>query len=122
MTDTVNEYFGELVRDQPGGEAVGIERDAEVGSKIGDGADMVLMPVRQHDAEQVVLAVLDELEVGHHDLDPRIILAAEGHAEVEHDPFAVAAIEIGVHADLARSAQCEEKQLLARSRHDVGFR
>ena len=83
---------------------------------------MILMPVRQHDAEQVVLAILDEFEVGHHDLDPRIILRPEGHAQVEHDPFAVAAIEIGVHADLARSSQCEEKQLLARSRHNVGFR
>src|SRR3546814_7084296 len=41
---------------------------------------------------------------------------------VGHDPFAVAAVEIGVHADLARSAQREKKQLLARSCHIIGFR
>ncbi len=114
--------FGELVRDQPRGEAVRIERHTELGGEIGDGADMILMPVRQYDAEQVLLPVLDEFEVGHNDVDARIIVAAKGHAQIGHDPFAVAAIEIGVHADLARSAQREKKQLLARSRHIIGFR
>ena len=101
--------FGKLVRDQARGEAVGVERHAEVGGEIGQRPDMIFMPVREDDPEQVLLAILNEFEIGHDDVDAGIIVAAKGHAEVGHDPFAVAAIEIGVHADLARSAQCEEK-------------
>src|SRR3546814_4755112 len=64
--------FGELVRDQPRGEAIGIERHAKLGGEIGDGTDMILVPMGQHDAEQILAPILDELEVGHHDVDARI--------------------------------------------------
>ena len=110
-------FLGELVRDQAGGEAIGVERYAEVGGEIGNRADMILVPMGQDDTEQVVLAILDKFEVGHHDVDPWIILRPEADAEIEHDPLAVAAIEIGVHADLSRAAEREEKQFLAGNGH-----
>jgi ActR/RegA family two-component response regulator len=78
---------------------------------------MVFMPVGEDDAEQVLLAILYEFEIGHDDVDARIIMGTEGHAKVEHDPFAVAAIEIGVHADLARPAERDEEQFLAGNGH-----
>src|SRR3546814_18424674 len=86
--------FGELVRDQPRGEAIGIERHAKLGGEIGDGTDMILVPMGQHDAEQILAPILDELEVGHPDVDARLVGRAEDDAQVEHDQLAVATIEI----------------------------
>ena len=103
----------ELAGDQAGGEGRRVERNAEIGGEIGDGADMVLMAVGQDDAEQIVAILLDEGQVGEDQLDPGIGRVGEGHAEIDHDPLAVAAVEIDVHADLARAAEREEEQFFA---------
>ena len=74
---------------------------------------MVLVAVGQDDAEQVVAPLLDEGEIGEHQLDAGIGRVGEGHAEIDHDPLALAAVEIDVHADLARAAEREEEQFVA---------
>ena len=74
---------------------------------------MVLMAVRQDDAEQVLPPLLDEGEIGQDQVDAGILMIGEGHAEIDHQPFALAAVEIDVHADLARAAEREEKQFVA---------
>ena len=107
----------ELAGDQPGGERSGVERHAEIVGEIGDGADMVLMAVGEHDAEQIGAMLLDEGEIGEDQLDPRIGRIGEGHAEIDHHPFALAAVEIDVHADLARAAEREEEQFFAGFHH-----
>ena len=56
----------------------------------------------------VLGALLDEFQIGKDQLDTRIGGVAERHAQIDHDPFAVTAIEIGVHADLARPAKGQE--------------
>ena len=111
----------ELAADQAGGEARGVERHAEIGGEIGDRADMILVAVGQHDAEQVPGLALDELEVGQDQVDARISGIGEGQAEIDHHPFAVGAVEIDVHADLAGSAEGEEKKLVAGCGHVRGF-
>ena len=103
----------ELAGDQAGGERRRVERHAEIVGEIGDGADMVLMAVGEDDAEQIVAALLDEGEIGQDQLDARISGIGEGQAEIDHHPFALAAVEIDVHADLARAAEREEEELLA---------
>ncbi len=50
----------------------------------------------------------DELRVWHHDLDLRQLRAAEADAAVHGQPAAVAAIQVEVHADLARPAEGQE--------------
>jgi hypothetical protein len=103
----------ELPGDQPSGEGGGVERDSEVGGEIGDGADMVLVPVGEDDPEKVLPVLLDEGEVGQDQLDTRIGRVGEGHPQIDHDPLALAAVEIDVHADLARSAEREEEQFVS---------
>jgi hypothetical protein len=49
------------------------------------------------------------------------IRAAEGHAEIDHQPLAIAAIEIDVHADLARPAERTEDQLFTWFHFVVSF-
>ena len=66
----------------------------------------------EHDPEQVVTPFLDEVEIGEDQVDAGILVAAESHAEVDHKPLAVAAVEIDVHADLAGPAKREEQQLV----------
>ena len=102
----------ELAANQPGGERRRVERHAEIGGKIGDRADMVLVAVGQDDAEQVLPPPLDEVEVGQHEVDAGIGGIGEGQAEVDHHPFAVAAVEIDVHADLARAAERAEEEFV----------
>ena len=75
---------------------------------------MVLMPVRQDDAEQVVAPLLDEGGVGQDQVDAGILMVGEGDAEIDHHPFALAAVEIDVHADLVRAAEREEKEFVRR--------
>ena len=70
--------FLQLSVDQAGRERRRVERHAEVGGEIGDGADMVLMAVGEDDAEQVVAILLDEGEVGQDQLDAGIIGVGEG--------------------------------------------
>ena len=74
---------------------------------------MVLMAVGEDDAEQIVASLLDEGEIGQDQLDARIIGIGEGQAEIDHHPFALAAVEIDVHADLARAAEREEEEFVA---------
>ncbi len=97
---------------QPGGEWRRVERHAQFLREIRDGPDVILMRVRQHHAEQVLRLILDELQIGENQVDAGIFVAAEGHAQIDHQPLVVAAIEIDVHADLARSTERAEQQFL----------
>src|SRR5690348_4252398 len=74
---------------------------------------MVFMPVSEDDPGQPVLLAFDELEVGKDKLDAGIGRVGEREPEVDHDPLAAAAVEIDVHADLARAAQRDEQQFFA---------
>ncbi len=82
---------------------------------------MILMAVRQDDADQVLHPFLDEFEVGKDQLDAGIVGIGEGQAKVGHQPFAAAAVEIDVHANLARPAEGQEQQFFAWG-HLHGFR
>src|SRR5206468_12178576 len=72
-----------------------------------------LVAVGQNDSGKPVLLFLDELEIRQDQLDARIIGTGEGQPEVDHDPLAAAAVEIDVHADLARAAERAEQQFFA---------
>ena len=89
-----------------------VDRAAEPVPEIGDRAEMVLMRVGQHEADQLVAALLDEGRVGHDDVDAGRRLVAEGDAEIDHQPAAGMAVKVQVHADLARPAERQEQELV----------
>ncbi len=107
-----NALFLELATDQPRSELGRVHRHAEIGGEIGDRADMILMPVGQHDTEQILDILFDEGQVGQDQLDARIAGIGEGQAEIDHHPFALGAIEIDVHPDLPRATEREEEQFI----------
>ena len=109
----VDALLDQLAADEAGGERRRVQRHAEVGGEIGDRADMVLVAMRQDDAEQVVAPLLDERQVGQDQVDAGVRRIGEGHAEVDHHPLAAAAVEVDVHADLTRPAKGQEDQFVA---------
>ena len=56
--------------------------------QVRDGADVVLVAVGEHDADDVVEAVLDRLEVGQDQVDARLVLLGEEHAAVDDEDLA----------------------------------
>ena len=105
--------FLELAGDQASGEWRGVKRNPQIGGEIGDRADVILMPVGQHDPDQILAALLDEFEFGQDQVDPGIIAVGKGQAKVDHQPFALGTVEIDVHANFPRAAKGQEKQFFA---------
>ena len=102
----------QLARDQIGGERRRIKRHAQLAREIGNRADVILVRVRKDDADQVLAALLDEIEIGEDQLDTGIFIARKGHAEIDHDPLALAAVEIDVHANLPGTAKGEKQEFV----------
>ncbi len=73
---------------------------------------MILMGMGQHEAEEIGAILHDEGRVRHDDVDARRRLIAEGDAEIDHQPFAVMAVETEIHPDLAAAAERQEQQLV----------
>ena len=86
---------------------------------------MVLVGVGDDEADEILLRLLDEGEVGHDQIDARQILAGEGEAEVDHQPFAAArraeAVERAIHADLAEAAERRENEFVVVAHDHAGF-
>src|SRR4029079_5657842 len=104
-----------------GGERRGVDRRLETRPQLDHGADMVLVRVRDDDAGEVGTVFLDEAHVRKDDVDAGIVLAlGEGDAAVDHQPAArvlrAEAVEVGVHADLAETAERQEYEFVAARR------
>ena len=72
---------------------------------------MVLVRMGDDQAHQLVATIRDVAGVGHHHIDLGMRRAAEADAAVHRQPLPVAAVEVEVHADLARPAQRQEGQI-----------
>ena len=103
----------QLLAQDRGGERGRVHRAAESRPEIGHRAQVILVCVGQHDGEQVLPALLDEGRVRHDHVDPRQRVAREGDAEIDHQPRALAGIEVEVHADLPCPAEGQEVQRVA---------
>ena len=57
--------------------------------QVGNRADVVFVAVREHDADDVVQAVLDRREVGQDQVDAGLVLLGEQHAAVDDQDLAV---------------------------------
>ncbi len=102
--------FLQLALQQRRREAGGIDRTAQLGPQMRHRAEMILMTMGQHDAEQILAALDDEGRVGHEHFDARRGLVTEGDAEIDHQPFAAIAVKAEIHADLADAAQGQKNQ------------
>ena len=83
---------------------------------MGDGADVILVRMGDHHADQIFFTLNDIGGVGQDDVDAGANAVAEPHAAIDHQPFAVIAVEVEVGAELAGAAERDEGQLAA---HDA---
>ena len=106
----------QLAAQHGGGERRRIDRAFQPLPQMGDGADMVLVGVGEDEAEQVLLLAFDIERVGHDDFNARLAAIGEGDAQVDRQPFTVRgrtiAVEVEVHADLARAAERQEDEFV----------
>jgi hypothetical protein len=87
---------------------------------------VILVRVRDDDAEEVVALALDEAQVREHEVDAgKLLFAAETHAAVDEDPLAAPwrpeAVQRRVHADLAEAAEGHEHELVLAVRHEFSY-
>jgi len=109
--------FAQLAAQHRGSEGRGVDRAAQLRPEPGDGADMVFMRVRDHEAGQPVPPLGDIGRVGDHDVHFRVFRAAEPHAAIHREPSVGTAVEVEVHADLAGAAQGQKGQIRSRCVH-----
>ena len=74
---------------------------------------MVLVTVGEDDSGKAVAPGLDELQLWQDEVDAGLVRVGEGQPKVDHQPVAAGAVQIDVHADLARPAERAEQQFLA---------
>jgi hypothetical protein len=86
-------------------------------------AEMVLVRVGNHQAQQRVPPFRDKHRVGHHHIHLRMLRAAKADAAIDRQPpvafRCLAAIEIEIHTDFARSAQRQERKVANRRVHEI---
>ena len=70
----------------------GEDRAAQLPPQMGHRAEMVLVGVGDHEADEVLPALGDERRVGHHDLDFGVLGAPKADAAIDGQPFTVAAV------------------------------
>ncbi len=108
--------------EQAGGEGRHPDRRLEARPQLVQRAVMVLMRVGDDDAAQILDLLLDEADVGQHEVDAGQRRVRKCHADIDHDPLAFArraeAVEREVHADLADAAERHEDEFGSRmTRH-----
>src|SRR5439155_14999648 len=108
----------ELAGDQARRERRREQRRFQLLGEIGQRADMVLVTMSKHDPGKAILLPLNKLQLRQDQLDAGIGWVGEGETEVDHDPLAATAVQIDVHADLARAAEGDKQQFLSRNHCD----
>ena len=111
--------LAQLLAQDEGGEGGGVDRRLEPRPQPGHRADMILVGMGQHDAQQAVSVFLHEGRIRQDHLDARRGLITEGDAQIHHDPLAVVrgpeAVEVEVHADLVGPAERQEYEFVVLS-------
>ena len=88
------------------GELTAHQRDVIAqAQQVGHASDMILVPMSQHQGDDVVDAVLDGGEVGEDEVDAGLVLLGEEHAAVDDEQLPVELEDGHVAADLSQSSQ-----------------
>jgi hypothetical protein len=109
-----------------GGEECGrergcMDRDLELRPEIEERAKMVLVRMREHEAQEIAPLLYQIADVRKNDFDTGQLIPGESDPHVDHNPAAVLlrpeAIKGEIHSDLAYSAERREHELIGGPRH-----
>jgi hypothetical protein len=102
--------FVELVFDVGQRELGGPDGNVQFAENPGQGADVVFVAVREHDAAHM-LAILEQVRnVGNDDVDAQQLGLGEHQAGIDHDDVIAIADGHAVHTELAHPAQRNNMQ------------
>ena len=104
--------FLQALADQVRREGSGVDRAFQPGPEVMNGADMVFVGMGDHEADDVVHALFDEGRIDHERLDFGHVIAAEGDAGIDDQPFSGMTVEGHVHADAVAAAEGEKNDLV----------
>ena len=82
--------------------------------RVGERADVVLVPVREQDAAHPAAALGEVLEVGNDRVDPRHLRGGEEHPRVDQEQMVLPLQDQGVQSELAQAAEWDETNGLLR--------
>jgi hypothetical protein len=91
--------------DQRDGECRAVNRHVQFGEEVRDGADVVLVPVRQDERTDVFPVLHQEGEIGHDDVHAEEFGAGEHHSRVDDEDVVAVAQGGHVHPELSETAQ-----------------
>ena len=91
-------------------------RHVHLAHEVRQGADVVLVPVREHDCPDLALTLAQVLEVGQNEVDAEVLVAREGEAGVDDDDPVVALHHRHVLPDLAQAAERNDARALGHAR------
>ena len=102
----------ELAFDKGQRELGGIDGDLDFAQDPGQAADVVLVPVRQHDGTHILPVFNQVGDVGHDNVDAQQLRLGEHQAGVDDDDVVFPAQRQAVHPELAQPAQGNDFQFL----------
>ena len=98
----------QLALNQGQGELRAVHRHIELGEDPGQAADVVLVPVGQHDGAHLVAVLGQVADVGNDDVDAQQLLFGKHQAGIDDDNVVLPAEGDAVHAELAQAAQGDD--------------
>src|SRR5262245_41663754 len=91
---------------QCGSERRGIDWKLELRPQVDERAEMILVRVSQHEAEEIAALLHQIADIQHDEIDTGKRVVREGDAEIDRDPLPAAlgseAVDREIHADLAK--------------------
>src|SRR5688572_32832852 len=95
----------QLAFGQAGGEVGTVNRDVELLQNERQGAQMVLVAVRENDSGNVIAIFFEDIEIGDADIDAVDALFGESHAGIDDDHLVTASHKRAIHPKLADTAE-----------------
>jgi hypothetical protein len=112
--------LADLLLQQRQGELGADQRDVRtLPQQVRDGADVVLVAVRQHQGLDVVQPVGDDVEARQDEVDPRVVVLGEEHPAVDDQQLPVVLQHRHVATDVAESAERDDAERSAGERGRV---
>ncbi len=82
---------------------------------------MILVRVREHDAEKIAALLLQVADVRHNEIDARQRVVGESNPEIDRNPLpamlVAEAVDREIHADLADPAKRREHEFIGGAHH-----
>ena len=113
--------LAQLAPEHGGSERRRVNRAAQVAPQMCHAADVILMRMGDHQADQLVAPLGDEYRVWHHHLDLGVFGTAKANPAIHRQPLAGSPVEIQIHTDLAGPAQWQEREVACYRVHTFRF-